>query len=261
MKRTGKKILLCACLLFCLLSLRAQTTTLFAPTLSVDPGTTFKAELKVSDFSMIIGLQFSIRWDSTVLRFNRVQDFGLEDITAEDNFGYLRTPGGVLSFFWFDPSVMGITLPDSSTIFSIEFEAIGEPNVSSTLSFTGDPTPVEVADTSNSPIDVELLDGMIQLNNPSASLFNNAPEIITIKKNFPNPFTEYTTVRFELRNAADTRLSIHNVQGQPLYEEHRQFTRGPQLITLKKDIFPQPGTYYLRMSSADFLVTLKLIYL
>jgi gliding motility-associated-like protein len=111
--------------------------TLILDTVSVDcQDTTFAISLTVRDFVNIIGLQFDIQWDSSIIKFDSVGNLypglGLNPTTF---FGFTSAlTGNTLKFFggnaggW--PAV-----PDNDTLFTIHFgiENLGTSNIN----FTG----------------------------------------------------------------------------------------------------------------------------
>ncbi|MBK9338586.1 MAG: HYR domain-containing protein [Lewinellaceae bacterium] len=112
--------------------------TLLLDTIAVDcQDTTFAISLTVRDFVNIIGLQFDIQWDSSIIKFDSVGNlrpgFGLNDPTKF--FGFTSAiDGNTLKFF--NGSVGGWpAIPDNDTLFTIFFgiENLGTSNIN----FTG----------------------------------------------------------------------------------------------------------------------------
>lgn len=93
---------------------------------TVQKGGELCAQVKVAGFVDILGLEFSLKFDSTKLVFKEVKNFNLAGLTA----GTMALPGagnnptGNLKVSWFDGNVEGITLPDGTAIFDICFTAI-----------------------------------------------------------------------------------------------------------------------------------------
>ncbi|HFA48732.1 MAG TPA: hypothetical protein ENJ95_06930, partial [Bacteroidetes bacterium] len=95
--------------------------------------------VKCTGFEGILGLQFSINWDTSHLVFDTVSGFGLP-LLSSSNFGTIQTGGGALSVLWSgDPLVGGESLSDSTAIFEITFQvAEGCSNIS-TIEFADIP--------------------------------------------------------------------------------------------------------------------------
>lgn len=263
MKKIGSAILSCV-LCFSIVSfLQAQPlTTIIAPTATVPPSTIYKADIKVAHFKKIVGVQFTVKWDSTVLRFREVKNFVLTLNPQVESFGVTKTSSGMLAFQWYDESLQGRSLDDSTTLFSVNFEVIGNPSAMTPLSFTDDIALREVADSSLNEVDAKYLDGAIQvLETTGTHVYNSAPHLIQVEDSYPNPFHDHTQVQLELKQAAPVQLIIQNVQGQTVYQEQRFLASGAHTLQLTKEMFPAAGAYQYLLVSHDFIITQKLIFL
>jgi hypothetical protein len=89
---------------------------------------------KYRNFKFIVGTQFNVAWDSTLLVLDSVGNFGLP-LKLDDHFGLVSKSKGVLSFQWFDESLKGITLPDKKSIFSLYFKVKGLRGLKSPITF------------------------------------------------------------------------------------------------------------------------------
>lgn len=225
MKKIGSAILSCV-LCFAVLSFsQAQSvTTIVAPTATVPPSTIYKADIKVAHFKNIVGVQFTMNWDSAVLRFREVKNLAFPPNSQVENFGVTKTANGMLAFQWHDEDFEGRSLNDSTTLFSVEFDVIGIPNSISPLSFTDDLAFREVADSSFNAIAAKYQDGTVQIAETTGThAYNSAPHLVQVEDSYPNPFHDYTQVQVELKAATQVRLMIQDVQGKTIYEEQRFF--------------------------------------
>lgn len=263
MKKLGSVILSCVLCFSVLSFLQAQSfTTVIAPTASVQPSTTYKANIKVAHFKKIVGAQFTIKWDSTVLRFREVQNFALTPNPDVENFGKTKVSSGMLAFQWYDQGLQGRSLDDSTTLFSIDFEVIGIPNAITPLSFTDDIALREIADSSFNALEVKYYDGRIQiLETTGTHAYNSAPHLAEVEDSYPNPFQDYTQIKLNLKKATPIRLVIQNLQGQTVYEEQRLLATGTSILRLTKEMFPASGSYQYLLLASDFIITQKLIFL
>lgn len=103
--------------------------------------------VKGKNFDRIVSTQYTLRWDPNVLKFNRLTEFKLKALSAQ-NFNTTKADKGLLIKSWFDPAIQGITLADGEDIYSICFETIGESSSESYIYFSGDPTIIEMSDPS-----------------------------------------------------------------------------------------------------------------
>ncbi len=130
----------------------AQPTFTFSPQdTSAGPGETLTFEVSVTDFTDIISFQYSMNWDPAVLDYVSVDNI-TTDLTgfAASSFGTTFTDDGKLSVNWFDPNVMGVSLANGTILFTLTFDVLSTDGTD--LSFTGDPTVIEVVDADGNEI-------------------------------------------------------------------------------------------------------------
>src|SRR6185295_7302854 len=96
---------------------------------------TFNLSVRTKNMSNIVGLQGTISWDISRVKFNSVIYNGaVINITASD-LNLSNTANGYLTFSWLDRSLTGKTAADSTRLFTIRFDK----NSGATTAFT---TPV-----------------------------------------------------------------------------------------------------------------------
>lgn len=258
---TGKLFLLSLLLFFIpFVAIQAQTTSLYFEDQQVEPGTMASIDLKVSDFENMLGMQFSVNWDPQVLSFQEVQNFGMEDITLESNFGLDSVGVGKMGFLWIDNTLAGIELPDSSVLFSIKFIVVGDPNTSTDIIFSNTPTLIELSDDVG-VIEADLVNAMITVAEPNSTYFNNAPDQIKVIDCYPNPFTTRTTLDFEIVKTNYLTISLKDAKGKVIYQRQDFYQPGKHQIVFNKDLFPTAGIYIYELVSPDFKVSQRLIHL
>ncbi|MDH3246099.1 MAG: cohesin domain-containing protein, partial [Saprospiraceae bacterium] len=98
------------------LTLVAQPTFNIANT-SGDPGGSVSVDFTVEDFTNVVGMQFSINWDPTVLQFNSltnitsaIRDFDSGAFNTDSKF----TDDGIIILTWFDNSAEPNSVPDGT---------------------------------------------------------------------------------------------------------------------------------------------------
>ena len=120
--------------------MKAQSVSFWAPKDSIMSNVdVYRADIQVSNFKFIVGTQFNVAWDSTLLILDSVGNFGLP-LKLDDHFGLVSKSKGVLSFQWFDESLKGVTLPDKKAIFSLYFKVKGLRGLKSPITFVDTPT-------------------------------------------------------------------------------------------------------------------------
>ncbi len=127
----------------------AQPSYCFSPVLlEVQEDDQFCLDLEVEDFTDMISVQFTIKFDPNVLEFQNIANLnaGVPGLDISD-FGVSTAGLGYITFVWSDgqpcqSAVGGTTLPDNAVLFSVCFRAKGQ---------YGMHTPVDLTD---SPIDM-----------------------------------------------------------------------------------------------------------
>lgn len=257
MKFLGTKLLSLLFVWIAYCPILTAQVTISAPTVNVDPATTLTTEIKVKDFEDIGGISFSVEWDTEVLSIQSIQDFALPDIVEMQNYNILASEGK-LGFLWFDLTLSGATLADSTTFFSLTFDVIGEAGDSTGLSFSNDPTQQEVLDTSPMQLNADFNSGWVKVNGPNSTI-NTAPAIVKVQDASPNPFNNSTSILLTLLESTRTELQIWNMQGQLLHREDRYMNTGINEVILEKDLFPKDGVYIIEIKSPSFAVRQKLM--
>ncbi|MEL7123668.1 MAG: cohesin domain-containing protein, partial [Bacteroidota bacterium] len=104
-------------------------------------------DITVKDFTDILSMEFTIAWDSTVLQFDRVDNFDLSGLSAA-NFDQTMTDSGVLPLSWLfntcESGLPGLTIDDDTRIFSVCFTTIGAYGAYSDVRITNSPTDILV---------------------------------------------------------------------------------------------------------------------
>ncbi|MEM6320069.1 MAG: cohesin domain-containing protein [Bacteroidota bacterium] len=121
--------------LFCMVSVAfSQASFTLSPSMITgNTGETVTVSMTVNGFTDIVSMQYGIKWDPTVIRYDAVDNFNLTDLTA-GNFNP-DTDNGFLSFSWFDNSTAGVTVADGTVIYTMTFTVLGDANSGSAITF------------------------------------------------------------------------------------------------------------------------------
>lgn len=111
----------------------AQPSYIISPSqLEVDVDEEFCLDLRVEDFTSMISVQFTVRFDPNVFEFVEINNLNAS-VTGLDigDFGTSTSPLGYITFVWSDgqpcqSAVTGEDLPDNSVLFSMCFRAKGQ---------------------------------------------------------------------------------------------------------------------------------------
>ena len=138
------------------------------------PGTDVLVPVRVSNFTDIRTFQFSFHWNTGVVTFLNVEQFGLSGLSV-GNFGTINTNAGRLTVSWDDTSGGTVTLPDATAIFFVKFKCSGAPSNTTSLIIDGTPTPFDVTDGFDMSVAHGAIAGQIYVGQP-----NRAPVLTSI---------------------------------------------------------------------------------
>lgn len=254
MKKTIRVLLCWAVTFLCLAQGNAQTLTRFfvrKDTLA-SGAKTHVVHIKVTGFKNIIAVTLAMKWDSTVLSFDSVGNYGLP-LNRNDHFGLEdeMKQRGRLRFLW-NEGIVGSTLKDSSTLFSIYFKVIGTAGSKTPISFidiTESPTlEREIINTDFNLVKTEFIDGAVVIkSSTSATVFASDPNKLRVNRAYPNPFYHNLTMEFTSQDAGRMNIEVVDVLGKIVHTEQRSYPAGKQELLLPKSVFPSPGNYFVRM--------------
>lgn len=114
----------------------------------VAKGATVCLSVTASQFFDIVSMQYTMKWDPTVLTYREAKNFGLPSLT-DNNFGARVADRGILAYSWFDPNVKGITKPDGSKLYDVCFEATGKSGATTTVEFADAPVLIEISNAAS----------------------------------------------------------------------------------------------------------------
>ncbi|MCD4730419.1 MAG: T9SS type A sorting domain-containing protein [Bacteroidales bacterium] len=88
---------------------------------------------------------------------------------------------------------------------------------------------------------------------------NQTHNELEVSQNFPNPFTETTTIKVNLQKPADLKLDVINILGQKVYETGLMSAKlGINTLTVKAEVLT-PGIYFYTVIAGESSATKKMI--
>ncbi len=253
------RVILAVAFLLYFPSFTEAQVSIYASDHTVQPEETFTVDVTARGFQNILGSQFSVSWDSMAFEFRGAENLNEAFLDYPfDQFSFAQVSQGRLGFLWFDFSLAGISIEDDDILFSIRLKALQEESGTHTFGFGGEPTAIEVADTAENVLEVEFFEGTLIIEGVSDIRNKNKASLVQINS-APNPFKEQTQVDIQFLRPVSAHITIHDVLGATLYQESANYQSGPHRLNFSRDIFPQAGTYFLKVRSEGILVTHKLI--
>jgi len=154
-----------------LVSIGVRPLILIASQETANEGDLVCVDFSVNGFDDLTSMQYSMKWDPAVLKFDDVVVLDKLTNLVESNFGTPDQPNvgeGRLTLSWtfVEPSDPGITLPDSTVIYQVCFRVIGKCATSSVIEFVDSPTPFEFTNTVVAGYEIKVLQevGKVQVN-------------------------------------------------------------------------------------------------
>jgi len=143
-------------------SVLSEELTLSIGQKNAQKGEKMCVSVTAAGFVGLISMQYSVRWDPKVLRFQKIDNFNLPWL-SEDNFGMHITDEGVVTFVWIDNELKGVNLDNGSEIYHLCFEVIGDAGQESIVSLAQDPTPFEVVTAAEDIIPLKSVAGKVSI--------------------------------------------------------------------------------------------------
>lgn len=245
--------------LICTLRLEAQVGLSLPIINEAVPGTVIQLPVRVHNFDSIASMQYVIRWDTAVLRFASVSLLNLQELTLSDFNLNNALDSGMIRVVWETTSTLsGVTVPDNTPIFRINFAVQGPINSGSPVYFTSAfPTVFEIsqanADSSLTSYSLQTAD--VQPGFVAVGYMVSTDEV---KKDafpmhvFPNPSSAGIRCDFEISAACPVNIFLQDMSGQTILQRNLgRLTPGRYQELFDKKSFPQAGTFLLTIHAGN----------
>lgn len=251
-------------LLFCLGSclfvprLAAQAVGIYVEDVQAELGGTASVNIRVTNFSDIAGVQFSLHWDPTQLSFTGLENLAL-GANESGSFNRETTAAGMLGYLHADMSLEGYDLSDGGILFTANFNVLLPNDASADVTFTSDPIEMVLANSTGAAIPSEFTDGAVTVGMPP----NAVREIRVNDSRFtasPNPFETTTVLTFIAERAGMTDLSVYDVAGKQVFQNNITLITGKNNLSLTAKQFPEAGIYLLKMTTEYGTFSRKLVF-
>ncbi|MEI6410377.1 MAG: HYR domain-containing protein, partial [Bacteroidota bacterium] len=198
--------------------------TLYLDSLTTDcqgVGNEITYNIHVKDFNDIVGLQFSVTWDPTVLQFNSVaNEYPGLGLSPGNYNGYANVGSGLLQFLGGNAITGWPLIADGGIFFSIKFTVLN-PNATTTLAFVG---PFDAANSALDAVPVHTLNGYFKSEDLSAPTLVCPANIV---QDAPIG-TCQATVNIPFPQATDVCSGVQSVVKNPV---SNVFTSGTTVVT------------------------------
>ena len=104
---------------------------------------TLVLDVRVRDFNGVVGLQYTSKWDTAVLDFIGVSNFGLPELRISNfSLGSPNLSKGLLSLSWF--TLDSLYLQDGARLYTLKFFIKNKTATATSIQFADEPVPSEV---------------------------------------------------------------------------------------------------------------------
>jgi hypothetical protein len=228
----------------------------------LEPGEIQSVSFRAEDFNDILGYQFTLEFDEENLEFIEMTP-GAIDLT-NTNFGFKMLEEGIITTSWNDFSdeqegqTKNTAWDSNTSLFTLKFRATTNKHLSDLLQIHSKFTQAEayVLKEGQNISDAEILG--VQLRFEESNIINNSNEF-QLFQNTPNPFSDETSVGFNLPEDGQATLTIYDVSGKVLNVYSGNFLKGYNRIRIQSNDLRSSGVLYYRLESLNGVATKKMI--
>jgi hypothetical protein len=204
-------------------------------------GTLISVPVKVSDVQNLSGMQFTLEFDNNMLSLTGVDAAALS--INDSNFGFAEMHNGVVTMSW--NTAKAINLNANTTLFTLSFLAKDHGSLDQAIAVNSAVTNSEAYDEESNIMNVVW---RVNSTQGGFELFQNSP----------NPFKENTRISFNLPEAMNASISIHDVTGKVVKYMDVNGVKGLNTIELNQmDL--SAGVMYYTFQAGAYKQTKKMV--
>jgi len=128
-------------------NIQGQQVTVTLASVQVDSAASAAVDVTTDNFTNLLGITFSINYDSTVLQFQNVNGFNSTLGLSVGSFGLPGTgivKGGQIAFSWNSATGNPVTLPAGAKLFTLNFKAVGKKCATSDVVTSSTPAKINI---------------------------------------------------------------------------------------------------------------------
>lgn len=229
---------------FFFVQLISAQVTVSLPNLAVKAGDNVVVYPRLTTKDSLSTLQFTLKWDATVLQFISADSLVLPTNSGLDYFGTTDAGTGFLRFAWATPNKPFSTLLDSIKLFRLTFKAAAL-NAKTTIAVVDSPTRFKAVNPALTPLDVKHIDGQVSVMKPSGTNDLLNTDNFKLFSGFPNPVNSRLTIPYYIATSGTLRLEIFSVIGEKIFFLEKRCDAGYEKENISLEGAPT-GTYFLR---------------
>ena len=204
-----------------------------APTLVARTGDVLNIPIRLVSSDSINGLQFTLKWDASVLKHVDITSLGLTGQSLDGNFGRTDTANGTIRFLWAHPQTRNIRVPDTVTLFQLRLRVIGAGGTSSLIAIADTPTRAIATTGANATsIPIQKRNGAVNVLTTGV----NEPDVgfqkLFLYPNEPNPAMDFFHIKFYLNQSEEITCYLIDITGQTVHTFRATFDSGTHRIPI-----------------------------
>ncbi|MFK8006552.1 MAG: PKD domain-containing protein [Saprospiraceae bacterium] len=192
----------------------------------------------------LLAWQMDLEFDPAQLIFEKMEKVTIPNFN-EKNIGTRFLENGILPIVWVNPkgqSIEAISSKDEP-LFSLKFK------VKNISKLQGDFLKIKKDRISNSAVkDGASLNVSILLENQKNVGVNNGEW--NLISNYPNPFNEFTLIKFDLIESEKVTFLVYDLNGQLVYRKEEVFEKGKNEIRIDETNLPNVGLYNYQLQTS-----------
>lgn len=226
----------------------SQPVEIYAGQREALKGEEFQIQLKLPTQQELAGIQFALEWDVTKLQLTGFQPGNLNGMDLT-NFGLQDMAAGKMALSWNVKN--GQVIKASNPLLStLNFKALDQVILSDVIRWKEDVLAPELLVNEQEHRPLVLIFGSQQ----------EALKMTSVADNYPNPFTDQTTIRVDIPEDQEVTLEIMNAQGQLIKTIQEYRFKGLQHFYLEGNTLEQHyGLLYYRIKAGNFYHTGKML--
>ena len=216
--------------------------------IELNAGSQYAVSFKAGKFKDIAGFQYTLQFDPAMMRVANIIPGDAINITDE-HFSVKRAEKGMITSSWNGSD--GKSVKEGEVLFTLIVEAVGTAQLSDVVAITSGLTKAEAYNSAD------------QVSNVALNFQNQvvAEDAFALFQNSPNPFTEVTTVGFNLPQASFAKVTVYDIAGKVVHVQSGDFTKGYNEVMIKKSDISVTGVLYYQLDTDAFTATKKMIHI
>ena len=204
-------------------------------------------EIPIRMTSSVTALQYALSVDKSMAQIVNITKGDLPNAN-DNNFGLFKNEG-IVTAVWYQNAHQKLGETDTYTMFNLTIKPTTNTRLSEILSLNPVYTEGVAYDQLGKGAAVKLSFGNT----------NKSVEKLTLLTNYPNPFSDETTISFILPKDAQVRLTITSVDGKLMKEVKGEYKAGYNRISVNKSDLNASGIFYYRLETTDHSASKKMV--